>query len=732
MVRSLLLVLGTALIASCGGGGGSSQDGGPAGFAPTMSVNGTKVGTQPVIVNVDEGTTDVAVVASSGGSLSVSVDNDGSLFTLAADGQLSFIDAPDFENPGGDGSNSYTVRVDATADISAAVTLTVQVKDVAEGSVIDGRVVDGPVKAADVYADMNCNAIQDENEKPFAQSDDDGFFQVRTDAELTEGCNGKFFSIGGIDTVTNKALANIQLSADLPTQVAAVDETGAPILNADGTPKQVFPNVAITPLSTILAAATTPEAKNAVLKALGLGNVSIQEALTLDPWAGSQSDDASEAGLAASKIAQAIQRANTQIATIIKVAASIAQTGEAGAQTAESLAAAVQAVSNAIVKQAVAAAAEEAATGVPMRVNLASADVIAKVIEDTVIEVVIKAEVKKALAANAGQTEEQARADAVIVAAVRVAQVQAVITSISNTVELVNTSAADESVNPTSEVGLAVANATQTAVVDQVNATVAAVKAVLEDDTKTAADLEVLVTAEVIKVSEITNEVILDAVVDAVSDVIVKLYEVFEKEDATLVEVNPLVLTEDGQILALDGKVTLDENADFRHERDQMERDALDPLEAKAKAMDLNYVKLDGEVGIIGNGAGLVMSTLDVVAYAGESHGGVKPANFLDIGGGASAEVMAAGLDVILNDPQVKSVFVNVFGGITACDAVANGIVGALNTLGSKASKPLVVRLDGNNVDEGRTILKEFNHPLVALADTMDGGASTAAELAYR
>ena len=223
-----------------------------------------------------------------------------------------------------------------------------------------------------------------------------------------------------------------------------------------------------------------------------------------------------------------------------------------------------------------------------------------------------------------------------------------------------------------------------------------------------------------------------DELVDAVSDVIVKLYEVFEKEDATLVEVNPLVLTEDGQILALDGKVTLDENADFRHERDQMERDALDPLEAKAKAMDLNYVKLDGEVGIIGNGAGLVMSTLDVVAYAGESNGGVKPANFLDIGGGASAEVMAAGLDVILNDPQVKSVFVNVFGGITACDAVANGIVGALNTLGSKASKPLVVRLDGNNVDEGRTILKEFNHPLVALADTMDGGASTAAELANR
>ena len=155
-----------------------------------------------------------------------------------------------------------------------------------------------------------------------------------------------------------------------------------------------------------------------------------------------------------------------------------------------------------------------------------------------------------------------------------------------------------------------------------------------------------------------------------------------------------------------------------------------DPLELKAKQHDLNYVKLDGAVGVIGNGAGLVMSTLDVVAYAGERHGGVKPANFLDIGGGASAEVMAAGLDVILGDEQVKSVFVNVFGGITACDAVANGIVKALETLGSAANKPLVVRLDGNNVEEGRRILAAANHPLVTVADTMDSGADKAAELA--
>jgi succinyl-CoA synthetase beta subunit len=219
---------------------------------------------------------------------------------------------------------------------------------------------------------------------------------------------------------------------------------------------------------------------------------------------------------------------------------------------------------------------------------------------------------------------------------------------------------------------------------------------------------------------------------EAVADVVVKLWGVFTAEDATLVEVNPLVRTEDGSIVALDGKVTLDENADFRHpaHAELVDAAAADPLEAKAKALNLNYVKLDGEVGIIGNGAGLVMSTLDVVAYAGEAHGGVKPANFLDIGGGASAQVMANGLDVILNDAQVKSVFVNVFGGITACDEVAKGIVSALGILGEEATKPLVVRLDGNNVEEGRRILAEAAHPLVTVVDTMDGAADKAAELA--
>ncbi|MCW2779642.1 MAG: ADP-forming succinate--CoA ligase subunit beta [Marmoricola sp.] len=212
------------------------------------------------------------------------------------------------------------------------------------------------------------------------------------------------------------------------------------------------------------------------------------------------------------------------------------------------------------------------------------------------------------------------------------------------------------------------------------------------------------------------------------------LWQVFVQEDATLVEVNPLARLEGNVLEALDGKVSLDENADFRHPDhaafEIIEADADSQIEAKAKAKGLNYVKLDGSVGIIGNGAGLVMSTLDVVAYAGEAHGGVKPANFLDIGGGASAQVMADGLDVILNDPQVKSVFVNVFGGITSCDAVANGIVGALEILGDEASKPLVVRLDGNNVEEGRAILNAANHPLVTLVDTMDGAADRAAELA--
>ena len=222
-------------------------------------------------------------------------------------------------------------------------------------------------------------------------------------------------------------------------------------------------------------------------------------------------------------------------------------------------------------------------------------------------------------------------------------------------------------------------------------------------------------------------------VVDQVVEVLLKLWAAFVAEDATLMEINPLVKTSDGKVVALDGKVTLDDSADFRHPNHEalIDHAAANPLVAAAKAKNLNYVKLDGQVGIIGNGAGLVMSTLDVVAYAGEKFG-VKPANFLDIGGGASAQVMADGLGIILGDPDVRSVFVNVFGGITACDAVANGIVQALTMLGDKATKPIVVRLDGNNVIEGRRILNEAAHPLIQQLETMDGAAARAAELAAK
>ncbi len=250
--------------------------------------------------------------------------------------------------------------------------------------------------------------------------------------------------------------------------------------------------------------------------------------------------------------------------------------------------------------------------------------------------------------------------------------------------------------------------------------------------------IDPIVGVDEAKAAEIVAEAAFPAeVADQVANVLVKLWDVFVKEDATLVEVNPLVKTPDGVVLALDGKVTLDDNADFRHpdHEDLVDIGATDPLEVKAKEKGLNYVKLTGEVGIIGNGAGLVMSTLDVVAYAGEQFGGVKPANFLDIGGGASAQVMADGLEIILGDPEVKSVFVNVFGGITACDAVANGIVQAMVMLaerGDAVDKPIVCRLDGNNAAEGRRILDEAEHDVIELVDTMDEAAARVAELASR
>jgi succinyl-CoA synthetase beta subunit len=222
--------------------------------------------------------------------------------------------------------------------------------------------------------------------------------------------------------------------------------------------------------------------------------------------------------------------------------------------------------------------------------------------------------------------------------------------------------------------------------------------------------------------------------VDGAVELATRLWAMFTDEDATLVEVNPMALTTDGRVAALDGKVSLDDNAAFRQDHERFaDPTAADPIEARAKEKHLNYVKLEGAVGIIGNGAGLVMSTLDVVAYAGEEFGGVRPANFLDIGGGASAEVMANGLEIVLSDPSVRSVFVNVFGGITSCDAVANGIVSAIGLLaerGEPVNRPIVVRLDGNNAAEGRRILTEANIPVVEQVATMDDAARRAAELA--
>jgi succinyl-CoA synthetase beta subunit len=222
-----------------------------------------------------------------------------------------------------------------------------------------------------------------------------------------------------------------------------------------------------------------------------------------------------------------------------------------------------------------------------------------------------------------------------------------------------------------------------------------------------------------------------EAIQGQVADILVKLWQVMVAEDATLVEVNPLVLTPSGEVLALDGKVTIDDNAGYRQpEQADFDDSAADDIETRAKAMGLNYVKLEGDVGIIGNGAGLVMSTLDVVAYAGEEFGDIKPANFLDIGGGASAEVMANGLDIVLNDPDVQAVFVNIFGGITSCDAVANGILQAVDQLGERVTKPIVARIDGNNAVEGRAILNKADHEFIELVDTMDAAARRVAELA--
>jgi succinyl-CoA synthetase beta subunit len=209
------------------------------------------------------------------------------------------------------------------------------------------------------------------------------------------------------------------------------------------------------------------------------------------------------------------------------------------------------------------------------------------------------------------------------------------------------------------------------------------------------------------------------------ADILLKLYGLIGALDATLVEINPLVLLEDGRVVALDAKVTIDDNALYRQPAiaELASSFPIDPTEARAKKEGLQYVKLDGEVGIIGNGAGLVMSTLDVVAQSGG-----RAANFLDIGGGASASLMATSLEVILSDPAVRSVLINVFGGITRCDLVAKGILEALDRIDARV--PIVVRLDGTNAEEGRALLAAANHPRIVPKPTMLEAASEAARLA--
>ncbi|MGB2033557.1 MAG: thrombospondin type 3 repeat-containing protein, partial [Pseudomonadales bacterium] len=500
MLNHILLLTAIILLASCGRGDNqSSLDGGPAGLAPTISVDGSEVGLQPVAVEVEENSLEVALITSSAG-LSLSLDNDGSLFTLDDNGQLSFIEAPDFENPSGDGSNSYTLRVDATAgSLSSAVTLSITVTDAFEGIVINGRVVDGPVAGAAVFVDLNCNKLQD-SEEPVGVTDSQGFFALESEVVAVEGCSPKFFSTGGTDIATGKPLENIVLQADLP--------------------KDPTQKVAITPLTTIIAQAASEEDKQAVVAALGLGDTSVEDILTTDAWGtadGSQTanNDGSAVTEEDKKRAEAIQRVNSQVATVIKVAASVASTAQSGAGSASSTVTAVEAVAKSIVAKSVEAATESAATGVEVKVDITDAAVIEAVIEETVTEVVIVEAVEKAAAdaEAAGEDVEAAKAEAQAaaetVAVIKVAQVKAVTSSAAAAVESVNTAAADVSINPTSTQGLALAQATETTVVQNVDTIVGEVKtaiAVATEELGEGASDEALaeaVSVSVIAVAEV-------------------------------------------------------------------------------------------------------------------------------------------------------------------------------------------------------------------------------------
>ncbi len=558
MFKSLGFFALTLLLTGCGGGsGGGSSDGGPTGFAPTLSVDGTQVTTQPVVVTVDENTTSVASITSSGGTLSLSTAGDGALFALSG-GTLSFIEAPDFEAPAGDGTNTYNVRVDATgASLSSAVTLSVQVQDVVEGIALDGRVVDGPVRDADVFVDLNCNKAADDDE-PTGKTDATGFFSIILTAEqqtlIPEDCSPTYIASGGVDVATGKA-STIVLQADVP---------------ADSTKR-----VQISPLTTVIAQATTPEAKQAVVESLGITGKTVDEILTEDSWAEAEASEAtaeaaaveaeaqavaegktpeeaaqaSAAAKAASKAkSESVQRVNSQLATLIKVASSVASTAQTGASTTTSINLAVEAVAKSIVTKSVTASAEAAATGVAVKVDLTDAAIVEEVIEETVTEVVVAEAVAIAVQAAeaAGGTVEEvaaaveaatvtAQVEGKAAAVSKVAQVKSVTQAAAAAVQTVNSAAADVSVNPATTQGIAIARAAETKVVENVTKTVTEVKAAIvvavaaaEEQGLTAAEAEASVAAaaatasvlaveeNVVTVAEIFTEI--EAVVEAIKE----------------------------------------------------------------------------------------------------------------------------------------------------------------------------------------------------------------------
>ena len=457
------ILFGMAMLLSlmgCGGGSGTGAgDGGPAGLAPMLTVDGVKVTSQPVSVEVDENSTQVAMISASGGTLSVGAENDGALFTISASGQLEFIEAPNFESPGSaEGTNTYTVRVDAIGSLSAAVTLMVKVLNVNDGAAIGGRSIDGPVEGATIYVDLNCDKAQQADE-PTTTTDKDGFYELKLDEVQgdLEACV-KIYSVGGTDTVTGAALDNIQLSSDVPKKVT----------NEDG--DLVFPKAQITPLSTIIAAASTPEDKKAVLTAAGLGDLTVEEVLSIDSWGGSESDDDSAEGVLARERAEALQRFNTKAANLIKTATNLSRTGEAdgavGDATDEMAAAFVEASKEAVADNDL--------------LDISSPETITNLTNTTIAKVTEN----RAVAAGASIEEAKQAGEK---------QVETLAVLVATTVEQVskvNTIVSDPEVNPTSDFANAVARQVEVNIIANVATAVESVNQTIADGGDVAKALE--------------------------------------------------------------------------------------------------------------------------------------------------------------------------------------------------------------------------------------------------